>query len=193
MYTTRTSLLQKLSENDSIAWNEFYTSYKDLFYSVILKNHLPECDADDIVQQVMLALFNNGNFIYDRNKHGTFRSYLGGILRHKTVDYLRRNKVTEVLPENLIDEHACNELFLNEYRRHILKLAIDEMRSQVSAEAFEAFQLCVLRNYSDKDAAKLLDAKANTITVRKRRCIELLTKIIARLNSEDPELQLVFQ
>jgi len=52
--------------------------------------------------------------------------------------------------------------------------------------------LCVLRNMSDNDAAELLGAKPNTVTIRKRRCLETLRKIIARLNLEDPELELVW-
>jgi len=161
---------------------------------VVLQHNIDPAAADDVVQQTMIAVFNGGHFAYDKNKNGTFRSWLGGIVRHKVIDYLRKCKPTEVLKDDDIadDFSGADELFMKEYRQHVLKLAIDEMRSLVTPEAFEAFQLCVLRNMSDNDAAELLGAKPNTVTIRKRRCLETLRKIIARLNLEDPELELVW-
>lgn len=193
MYTTRSTLLKKLFNNDEIGWEEFFDSYKELLYSVVMQNNIDPSDADDVVQQTMLAVFNGGAFAYDKSKNGTFRSWLGGIVRHKVVDHLRKRKPTEVLNEEIADSApVADQMFLKEYRKHILTLAINEMRSQVTPEAFEAFQLCVLRNMSDNDAAELLGAKPNTVTIRKRRCMETLRKIIARLNREDPELELVW-
>ena len=63
-------------------------------------------------------------------------------------------------------------------------------KSRVSPESFEVFQLCILREIPDKDAAKMLDSKPNTISVRKKRCREILQSIIVRLNDDDPVLGL---
>ena len=92
MYTTRTSLINKLTSGDEIGWEEFEKAYRNLMVSVALKQGVVPSDIDDIIQDVMLALFNHGNFNYSRETHGKFRTYLGGILRHKTADYFRRKK-----------------------------------------------------------------------------------------------------
>ena len=196
MYTTKTTLINKISNGDEIGWQEFENTYRNLMLSVALKQGIPLADIDDIIQIVMLALFNNGNFNYSREKHGKFRTYLGGILRHKIYDYFRKNK-----KEAGIESASANSeyvvtnfetVYLAEYRQYILNAAIDELRQKVAPEYFEAFQLCVLQEYSDKKAAEILGEKSNTITVRKRRCKEILQKIISDLNRDDQELVLPF-
>ena len=100
MYTTRTTILQKLNDNDDIGWQEFYDCYCNLIRCTTLKSGVPSADIDDIIQDVMLGVFNNGEFRYSKDKHGLFRTWLGGIIRHKISDYFKRNcPRTENLPE----------------------------------------------------------------------------------------------
>ena len=194
MYTTKTTLISKLADGCEIGWEEFEKTYRPLILSVASKQGVPPAECDDILQLVMLALFNNGNFNYSSEKHGKFRTYLGGIIRHKTVDYFRRKQTIPVLsvPENATVLPDFDTIYLAEYRQYILNAAIDELRQKVAPEYFEAFQLCVLQEYSDKKAAEILGEKSNTITVRKRRCKEILQKIISDLNRDDQELELPF-
>ena len=191
MYTTKTTLLQKLTDNDEIGFREFCDSYSGLIRSTAMKSGVPDADTDDIIQAVMCGIFNNGNFLYSKEKHGLFRTYLGGIIRHKIIDYFRNTLTApENLPEN---ENFCNDLekiFLAEYQSHILELAVNELRQKVSPEVFETFELCFRRNLSDKEAAKLLGEKPNTVTIRKKRCIETMRSIIRQLQAADPELEL---
>lgn len=196
MYTTRTTLINKIANGDEIGWLEFDKTYRKLIASVALKQGIPAADVDDIIQIVMLALFNDGKFNYSRETHGRFRTYLGGIIRHKIADFFRKNKqvtATDTVPNN-IEYVAANfeSVYLAEYRQYILNAAIDELRQKVAPEYFEAFQLCVLQEYSDKKAAEMLGEKSNTVTVRKRRCKEILQKIISDLNSNDQGLELPF-
>lgn len=195
MYTTRTSLINKLTSGDEIGWEEFEKAYRNLMVSVALKQGVVPSDIDDIIQDVMLALFNHGNFNYNRETHGKFRTYLGGILRHKTADYFRRKKNLPIPDELENTEYILPEfesVYLAEYRQYILKAAINELKLKVTPEYFEVFQLCILREFSDKQAAEILGEKANTITVRKKRCREVLQKIISDLNAEDEGLELSF-
>lgn len=194
MYTTKTTLINKLANGCEIGWTDFEHTYRPLILSVAAKQGVPHSECDDILQLVMLALFNNGTFNYSREKHGKFRTYLGGIIRHKTADYFRRKqtKVVSSVPENTAVLPDFDAIYLAEYRQYILNAAIDELKQRVAPEYFEAFQLCVLQEYSDKKAAEMLGEKSNTVTVRKRRCKEILQKIISDLNSNDQGLDLPF-
>ena len=143
----------------------------------------------------MLALFNNGKFNYSREKHGKFRTYLSGIIRHKIADHFRKTK--SVSPDGFSEneEYALPEfeaVYLAEYRQYILNAAIEDLKQSVSPEYFEAFQLCVLQDISDKQAAQLLGEKPNTVTIRKKRCREVLQRIILELNTNDHGLDLPF-
>ena len=191
MYTTRSTLLQKLQNNDDVGYQEFYAAYRNLIRSTALKNNVPPADIDDIIQSVMLGIFNNGTFLYSKEKHGLFRTYLGGTIRHKISDYFRaRSPIPESLLTETPENHMFEEIFKIEYRAHLLELATDELRRRVQPEVFETFELCFRRDLSNKEVAELLNTKPNTVTIRKKRCLEILRSIIAQLRSADPELDL---
>ena len=191
MYTTRSTLLQKLKNNDDIGYQEFYTAYRNLIRSTALKNNVPPADTDDIIQAVMLGIFNNGKFLYSKEKHGLFRTYLGGTIRHKISDYFReRSQMPENLTSEVPGQSKFEETFKAEYIAHLLELATDELRQRVQPEVFETFELCCRRDLSNKEVAALLNAKTNTVTIRKKRCLEILRSIIAQLQAADPELDL---
>ncbi len=197
MYTTRSTLLQKIKDNDAVGFQEFYTAYRNLIRSTALKSNVPDADTDDIIQSVMMGIFNNGTFLYAKEKHGLFRTYLGGIIRHKICDYFRTASPGSVPlpePENLPVEKIITSdfenIFLEEYRKHIFDLAIEQLKSAVSPEIFETFDLCIRHGLPDKKVARLLNEKPNTVTIRKKRCLEQLRNIILQLKSADPELDL---
>lgn len=192
MYTTETTMLGKLAAGENISWKEFYASYLPLIRNIANRKNIPANDIDDLVQETAAALFNDGKFNYRREVHGKFRTYLGGIIRHKIADFFRKDPPSANNQDETVETVApeFESIYLAEYRKYILSLAIEELKSRVSPESFEVFQLCILREIPDKDAAKMLDSKPNTISVRKKRCREILQSIIVRLNDDDPVLGL---
>ena len=195
MYTTKTTLLLNVSNGDDVSWQDFYDNYRPLIISLASESGIPAADIDEIVQLTMLAIFNNGKFAYQREKHGKFRSWCGGIIRHKISDYFR--SADHPLPETPDHDTIAipadfEKLYLSEYRKFMLNAAINELKNSVTPEYFEAFQLCCLRNMADKDAATLLGEKSNTVTVRKKRSLAALRKIIEQINLSDPELDIEY-
>ena len=194
MYTTRTTLLEKIAAGDEIGWADFQNTYRGLIYSIAGERGVPEADRDDIVQRTMLGVFNDGVFTYRREKNVKFRSWLGKIIERKIADYFREEAVRHrrisgaKLPEEVSQEDFEAE-FLKEYRAHLLSLALEELKSRVEPEIFETFTLC-RTGRSDKEVAALLGVKSNTVTIRKRRCAEILNGIIRRLNESDSGLDL---
>ena len=193
MYTTRTTLLEKIAAGDEIGWADFQNTYRSLIYSIARERGVPEADWDDIVQRTMLGVFNDGVFSYRRQENKLFRTWLGKIIKHKIADYFREAKrrpvlVSAGLPESPVQEDFEAE-FLKEYRAHLLSLAQAELKNLVEPEIFETFLLC-RTGRSDKEVAAQLGLKSNTVTIRKRRCVEILNGIIRRLNESDPGLDL---
>ncbi|MBO4490531.1 MAG: sigma-70 family RNA polymerase sigma factor [Lentisphaeria bacterium] len=193
MYTTRATLLEKIAAGNEVSWSEFYDTYKSLILSEARKRGVPESDRDDIVQKTMLGVFHDGVFTYRRQKDGKFRSWLGSIIRNKIADYFReaerRNTVVSTgLPEGR-DWDDFEAGFLEEYRTHLLRLAMEELKARVDPEIFETFALC-RTGCSDTEAARKLGLRSNTVTIRKRRCVEILNGIIRSLNQSDPDLNL---
>jgi len=193
MYTTRTTLLEKIAAGDEIGWSEFFNTYNRLVFAIAKKNGIPAADADDILQKTMLGVFHEGKFIYRRETHGKFRTWFGGIVRNKIRDYYRERSRSREIPVAGTPERLAPEdfetAFLEEYRGHLLDLAVEELKRRVSPEVFETFSLC-RTGCSDKEAACLLGVKSNTVTIRKRRCAEIMNGILRSLNEADPELHL---
>ena len=193
MYTTRTTLLEKIAAGDAIGWREFFDIYRRLVFAIARKSGIPDPDADDILQKTMLSVFHEGKFLYRRETHGKFRTWFGGIVRHKIGDYYRERRRSREIPVADIPERIAPEdfeaLFLEEYRRHLLDLAAEALKSRVSPEVFETFSLC-RSGRSDVEVARLLGVKSNTVTIRRRRCAEILNGILRTLNEADPELKL---
>ena len=192
MYTTRTTLLEKIAAGDEIGWEDFARTYSPLIRSIARRMLIPEGDIDDIRQQTLLSVFHGGHFAYHREGDGKFRTWLGKIIRNRIADYFRKagreTKVRAKLRESGESETFEDDYF-KEYRDHLLGLALEELKLQVSPEIYETFTLC-RQGRSDKDVAALLDVKPNTVTVRKRRCLEILNAVVSRLNADDPELKL---
>lgn len=194
MYTTRTTLLEKIAAGDEIGWAEFQNTYRGLIYSIAEESGVPKADLDEIVQRTMLGVFNDGVFTYRREKNIKFRSWLGSIIRNKIADYFREEtgqhrRSLEAKLSNEVSQEDFEAGFLEEYRAHLLELAQTELKSLVEPEIFETFELC-RTGRSDKEVAALLGVKSNTVTIRKRRCAEILNGIIRRLNESDPDLKL---
>ena len=193
MYTTRTTLLEKIAAGDEIGWSEFFDTYRRLVFAIAKKSGIPDPDADDILQKTMLSVFHEGKFAYRRETHGKFRTWFGGIVRHKIGDYYRERQRSREIPVAEIPDRTAPEdfetSFLEEYRSHLLDLAVQELKSRVSPEVFETFSLC-RTGRSDKETARLLGIRSNTVTIRKRRCAEILNGILRNLNEADPELKL---
>ena len=197
MYTTRTTLLEKIAAGDEIAWSDFFNTYKPLVRSIASDRGVPLCDIDEIMQMTMLGTFHEGKFIYRRELHGKFRTWFGGIVRHKISDYFHARKTENEHLEKISAEASLETsvppdfetCFVEEYRNHLLNLALEELKKRVDPEIFETFALC-RTGCSDKEAACKLGVKSNTVTIRKRRCTEIMNEIIRRLNETDPELSL---
>ncbi len=89
---TSITLLKGLASGaDSVRWTEFYRAYEASMRS-FLQSRFPNVDADDVIQETMLALTRcMPDYHYTPDDGGHFRSYLMGILKHKANDAIRRN------------------------------------------------------------------------------------------------------
>ena len=82
---TSTTLLKGIANGENARWTEFVARYRPMMLSY-MKSHFPAVDADDAVQETLIALSNViSNYRYAPDETGRFRNYLTGILRRKAL------------------------------------------------------------------------------------------------------------
>ena len=80
--TTRPTLLKRLGDGaDPLAWDEFFDRYWRLIYAFARRRGCSDHTAEEVVQEVMLAVFQQQDvFSYDPAR-GRFRDWLGAVVR----------------------------------------------------------------------------------------------------------------
>lgn len=201
-FTTKKSLLAKVRAGDEVSWSEFYAAYKPLILLCGQDCTLTPDENDELVQQVMSEIFRKDIvgkydpdhipddvvFHYDQS-HGRFRHYLRGIIRNQALKILRkRDGVVELDdPARQVAEPAVDiweELWNEEWKRHVLAMALTELKGHVQPETYVAFEMYALQERPVQEVSKFLNLSVASVYTAKSRCIAALKEIISKLEEQ---------
>ena len=202
-FTTRKSLLAKVRSGDEISWQEFYTAYKPLIILCGGDCGLTQDEKEELVQKVMCEIFQKdiigtydpdnvpGNivFTYDPAK-GRFRHYLRKIIRYQAIKiYNQRRDHDSIDAEDspvrtLTSEDTWNTAWDEEWYKHVLHMAMTELRSRVQPETYAAFEMYAVQNRKVEDVANFLNLSVSSVYTAKSRCIFTLREIIKDLEEK---------
>jgi len=88
---TQATLLDRLREGaDPMAWDDFFQRYWRLIYAWARRRGCSDDTAEEIVQDVMLAVFEQRDVYRYDPERGRFRDWLGTLVRNKVADHRRR-------------------------------------------------------------------------------------------------------
>ena len=204
MFTTKKTLLKRLRNNDDISWNEFYLFYWPFVRSIGQRLGLMQEDCKDLMQEIMIALFNGKEILrYDASK-GRFRTYFGVIVRRKVIKMLRdpaRCPQAAIAifeasdgisdpgdpPDGPDANDPFRKIFDEEYSQYLFSLALNELRARVRPSTYDIFEMVVLQNRPPKEVARHLGIDRNIIDKYCSRCRKTLQKIVSEIRSENPE------
>ena len=71
-----------------------------------------------------------------------------------------------------------------EWHRHLLNMALIELKGRVQAETYVAFEMYALQNRPVQDVAEFLNISIASVYTAKSRCIAALKEIIADLEEK---------
>lgn len=190
--TTNPSLLERVQNGDEISWNEFYHRYAPVIRSIGTCSCLSETACDDLVQMVMLKFFGAAKRYTYREGEAKFRTYFAAIVRSQIVEIIRREAVQKNLRQDAVfkTEEPFEEVFMNEWRKAVLRDAKSELRQRVNERTYQAFELYALQGRPIEQVTSALGMSANQIYVAKKRCTDILAGILARHNRNDGDLNL---
>jgi RNA polymerase sigma factor (sigma-70 family) len=173
---TQSSLLGRVRDpHDRPGWDEFYARYRSLILRLALRSGLTEQEAEDALQETMVAVAKQmPAFRYDPAK-GSFRGWLTRIVQCRVVDQFRRRSREPAVEECMLEQlaeagapaHAA--AWDEEWRQYILQEAVARTRAQVSARQFQLFDLFVLQEAAMADIKRLLNVNAPQVYMAKLR------------------------
>jgi len=194
-WTTRKSLIDRVLDGDEESWETFYANYSRLIYAIGNKSGFSAADCDELVQEVMQTIFEGRTrFRYDATI-GKFRTYLTGMVKHKIYDFYRRrdDHIVEVESDETMSAVDPNDnldtVCKEEWKNHILNVALMELREKVEPETFDAFQMYVLQERTPREVADALSISESAVYVYKNRCVRHLRSIMEKYRNSDPEFR----
>lgn len=194
---TRQSLLSRLRDwDDQDSWRDFFELYWRLIFDVARKSGLSEADAQDVVQETIMAVANQmPEFRYDPTR-GRFKGWLCQITRRRIADRLRKQyrepraatqegdaQALESISDGSVE--AMESLWDAEWKQQLYQLALERVKRRIRPEHFQIFDLYVLQGWPVTRVAKTLGVSVPLIYVTRHRVGSQLKAEIKRLQAED--------
>jgi RNA polymerase sigma-70 factor (ECF subfamily) len=182
---TRISLLDRLRDGaDAMAWRDFFDRYWRSMYVFAKRWGGSDQTAEEVVQEAVLAVYENRDvFRYDPSR-GRFRNWLFTIVRQKLA-LTRRRQASEqhALEQVGHGGEAEGDAGLPEveletaFENALLVALLDVVRQEVAPETYQAFELSELHGLSGAEVARLTGLSRNGVYLARRRVFKRLKEL----------------
>jgi RNA polymerase sigma-70 factor, ECF subfamily len=159
---SNTELLLLLRKGDRVAFYHIYERYSKRIYGFVLRYIKQDADAEEIVQEVFVKIWEARNRI---DAYSSFESFLFTIAYNTTINLLRK-RVTEkkyfdylkTIQEQYVSNEAENEIIFNE-----LNEKVHILLDQLTLRQKEIFLLSRKDGLTHDEIAKKLQISINTV------------------------------
>lgn len=185
---TSTTLLKAIGRDaQSARWREFVVLYEPVMRQ-FLTAHFPGVPADDIMQETLAALVARmPHYVYSPADKGSFHSYLYGILRNKSVDFLKRNDRTAAAERAYaIDtDPAASAQGEAAFNDAVFELALRELLADpaIRGQTKQVFIRVAVNGEKPAAVAAAFGITRNAVDQIKNRLVAKLKSIAEGLNS----------
>ncbi|MFD2968571.1 RNA polymerase sigma factor [Sphingobacterium bambusae] len=143
-------------------YNALYATYCHSVYRNIMKLVKNENDAEDILQDVFVSLWENKDKLSDRSISG----WLFIVSHNKAMDHLKKQLRLTIEQHSIIEEIA--DLSLDVHDREALYLEqlkmVTEAVDALPKRKREVFRLCRLEGYSKDDVAAMMGISYQSVS-----------------------------
>lgn len=202
---TRASLLGRLKNvEDHASWQDFFNTYWRLIYGVARQAGLTDAEAQDAVQDTVIAVARNmPAFRYDPARC-SFKSWLWLLTRQRIIWQIRlrarpgaastlppapAEDGTPVAPLDQLPDPAgdgLEELWEREWRKNLFSAALERVKQQVDAAQFQIFDLYCVEGWPVRKVAQTLGVNVGRVYLAKHRISKLLKKELKWLEEKAP-------
>lgn len=145
MDTTRASLILRIRDaRDTVAWGQFDRLYRPMLQRFARSRGLSPTDAEEIAQQVMVAVQSAAAwFKYDASR-GRFKNWLFTSAVHRISNMRRRQRTAPLdtaVRDDLPDPNdSPAEEFEKAWQIDHLRYVLEQLRTEYPSESLEAFR-----------------------------------------------------
>lgn len=187
-WITTSLLLDQLQQVDQDAWSVFVVRFREPLVRFARKLGLNEEEAEDAAQETLMSFarsYREGQ--YDREQ-GRLSSWLFGIARHRVLDVARRRRSKEEVVaghegqssfwSRVGDHRQASEAFEESWRETVFENCLAQVRKEVKATTYEAFELLTMKQMSPEEVAEKLSITRNAVFIAKHRVVTRLRERI---------------
>ena len=187
-------MLDRLRDGrDSLAWDEFFQRYWLLIFSYASRRGCSPHTAEEIVQDVMLKLFERKDvFRYDPQR-GRFRDWLATVVRNKVAELRRRPAArqrarggsdSDRLPELAGAQESPDETWDAVFEQSLLWALLEIVRKELAPRDYLAFEMTVLNELPADKVANHLGISRSTVFRTRKRVLNRLRQLGASYRSD---------
>ena len=200
LISTRQTLLSRLKKwDDEESWREFFNIYWRLIYGVAVQAGLTEVEAQEVVQETLIAVAKAmPSFKYDRAR-GSFKGWLLQLTRWRITDQFRKRRPedagkpqrarteTGTSPIERLPDPASfhlDSVWDREWEQCLLARAMEKVRAHVPPKQYQIFDLYVVKRWPVEKVAATLRVNPGQVYLTKHRVGALIKKEVAQLETK---------
>lgn len=197
---TRASLIQRLKDwQDQSSWQDFFDTYWKLIYGTALKSGLTATEAQDVVQETMIAVARHMPSFKYNPVLGSFKTWLLNMTRWRITDQLRKRgpfvagkseaddtatgtrTVDKVIDPMSLD---LDVLWNAEWEKNLLAAAMAKVKRRLDPQKYQIFDLYVNKEWMPEKVASMFGISVDQVYLAKHRTMELIKDEIKRLEQK---------
>ena len=182
---TRASLIVRLADaQNAQAWDEFARLYQPVVYRLALRRGFQHADAEELVQEVMLAVARAVDGWVPDQDRGRFRDWLHRIARNLMINFLTRRKhqvwgtgksdMQQMLEAKSEAESAITQMFEIEIRREGFRWAAKQVQKEVKQSTWQAFWMSAIDDVPVTEVARQLGMSVGSVYIARSRVMARL-------------------
>jgi RNA polymerase sigma-70 factor, ECF subfamily len=170
---TDSELIAQVARGEQAAMGHVYDRYSSIVYSVALRVLGDTGAAEDVMQEVFLALWRKPESY--QAARGTLAAWLAVIARNRAIDQIRRRRETEDVEDVRLAVHQNLE---DEAMRTQLIGRVRQSLTAMPAEQRSALELAYFKGMTHAEIAASTQQPLGTVKTRIRAALQALRKTL---------------